>query len=212
MFLLRISIDYKVAIEESYDLRAYALVIRRKCFCRGAFCHADFDRPVYCICIKCMLRDICKTGRFIGLRIHIPAPEKCNDLGPGDGRARLEVIGGDTGGDAFLGGPQNGFVVKTALWNIDELADGRCGLGASGCPPQEGDDLSTGAACIRTESRFCSSVSYAFIDCPQNSIIVVCPSETSVKLFVYGSSGSSGRSGFSLSLSGAYMFPLPSFA
>ena len=56
--MLRISIDYKVAIEESYDLRAYALVIRRKCFCRGAFCHADFDRPVYCICIKCMLRDI----------------------------------------------------------------------------------------------------------------------------------------------------------
>ena len=142
---------HEVAIQEGHDLGAGAVVGRAEGGAvAGALGDAVFHSPV-------------RSAGVIGVSLHIgegvgcadsgrllSAPQEGDDLAAGADSIWTELTAAGAAGDALLYRPGHGLGVVRVSGDVGEAAYAH-GLGAAGCPPQEGDDLGPGAGGIGAE-------------------------------------------------------------
>lgn len=105
--------------------------------------------------------------------VFVGAVQERHNLRPGAGVIGTKGSGGGPGSDALCHGPQHSVIVVSAGPHIHKgVASGVMSWG-SGRPPQEGENLRTGAYGVETEGESGGSASDSFRRGPLHRVVVI---------------------------------------
>ena len=175
-------------------MRSGAVIIGAKC-CSGsalsdllANCPQDRIRIVgILVYIRKRIGGCCRLSAFA-------APQHCDNLTAAAIRIRGESGSRGAINDTLLDSPQNCVVVIASIRNIIERHGSGLGIWRTGCSPQEGHGLRSGAGSVRTEGHCGGAFSDAVLNSPLNGISVTdCLQPSKLKVCIKFQSTTSTR-------------------